>query len=128
MKRDVKLETFTCVRRFYKGDVIIRTGTRYDYFLATVLEPVGGDSYFSWGFFDSVLQQKEWFSDYVWEDKANEILQNDEKLMYDFEKMKIGDTAFANNSWGQLYFIYKRSPYFEPSFMEYPVYKVSVEN
>jgi hypothetical protein len=92
------------------------------------LEPVSGDSYFAWGFFDSVLQQKEWFSDYVWEDKAYEILQNDERLLYDFEKMKVADTAFANNSWEQLYFIYKRSSYFEPFFMEYPVYKVSMAN
>lgn len=123
VKKNVKLEEITIERQFYKGDVMVKTGTRYDRFLATVLEPVCNDSYFFWGFYDSMLQQKEWFSDYVWEDKAYEILENDERLRYDFQKQKLQDTAFANDSWEQLYFIYKRSPYFEARYMEYPVYK-----
>jgi len=123
MKKNIQLENITIERTFYKGDVMVKTGTRYDRFLATVLEPACNDSYFAWGFFDSMLQQKEWFSDYVWEDKAYEILENDEKLRYDFQKQKLQDTGFANNSWEQLYFIYKRSAYFEPRYMEYPIYR-----
>ncbi len=123
MKKNIQLEEITIERQFYKGDILIKTGTRYDRFLATVLEPVCNDSYFAWGFFDSMLQQKEWFSDYVWEDKAYEILEADEKLMYDFQKQKLQDTAFANSSFEQLYYIYKRSPYFEQRYMEYPIYK-----
>jgi hypothetical protein len=128
MKRNVELKSFVSDKQFYKGDVMVKTGTRFDYFLAIVLEPTSPDSYFAWGFFDSMLQQKEWFSDYVWEDKAYELLQKDEQLLHDFENKKMADTAFANNSWEQLYFIYKRSPYFEASYMEYPVYKVSLAN
>jgi hypothetical protein len=123
MKRNVKLNSIVVTRQFYKGDVMIETGTRYDYFLSAVLEPMGEDSYFAWGFFDSMLNQKEWFSDYVWEDKAYEILQNDAALLYEFEKKKMADTSFANDSWQQLYFIYKSSSYFETSYMEYPVYR-----
>lgn len=123
-KRNVQLEPIQMIKQFYKGDILIKTGTRFDYFLASVLEPSAYDSYFSWGFFDSMLQQKEWFSDYVWEDKAYEILQADPKLMFDFEKKKLSDTAFANNSWDQLYYIYKGSPYFEAFYMQYPVYRV----
>ncbi len=124
LKRNVKLEPVELTKQFYRGDVLIQTGTRFDYFLATVLEPTGYDSYFTWGFFDAMLQQKEWFSDYVWEDKAYEVLQNDERLLYDFEKKKASDTAFAHNNWEQLYYIYKRSPFFEESYMQYPVYKL----
>lgn len=124
LKRNTKVELVKLVKRFYKGDVLIKTGTRFDYFLATVLEPTSYDSYFTWGFFDSMLQQKEWFSDYVWEDKAYEILLSDKGLLYDFEKMKLSDTAFAHNPWEQLYFIYKASTYFEESYMQYPVYKI----
>ncbi len=123
-KRNVKLNWIDLQKKFYKGDIVIKTGTRFDYFLATVLEPASVDSYFTWGFFDSMLQQKEWFSDYVWEDKAYEILNSDDQLMYDFKQKKGSDTAFANNGWEQLYYIYKRSPYFEESYMEYPVYKI----
>lgn len=122
MKRNVKVEPITINRQFYKGDVLIKTGTRFDYFLASVLEPTAYDSYFAWGFFDSMLQQKEWFSDYVWEDKAHEILLENEALRKDFEAKKQQDTAFANNGWEQLYYIYKASPFFEESYMQYPVY------
>ena len=38
------------------------------------LTPASNDSYFCWGFFDSFLQQKEWFSSYVFEDIAADIL------------------------------------------------------
>jgi hypothetical protein len=123
VKKNLVLEKINLKRWFYKGDIRIKTGTRFDYFLATVLEPQGIDSYFTWGFFDAILQQKEWFSDYVWEDKADQLLQADPQLMYNFEKKKLNDTAFAHNEWEQLYYIYKNSPYFEPSYMQYPVYK-----
>lgn len=124
MKRNVKVDSFKYTRQFYKGDVMVRTGTRFDYFLSTVLEPTSVDSYFAWGFFDSMLNQKEWFSDYVWEDKAYDILQKDPTLQKDFNDKKQSDTAFVNSSWDQLYYIYKHSSNFEAGFMEYPIYKV----
>lgn len=124
MKRNVKVEPVTVKQSFFKGDVVVQTGGIFDYFLASVLEPTAHDSYFSWGFFDGVLQQKEWFSDYVWEDKAWELLKNNEQLRLDFEQRKASDTAFAKNSWDQLYFIYRNSPYFEEKYMQYPVYKL----
>jgi hypothetical protein len=124
IKRNVKVEPIELQKQFYKGDVKIRTGTRWDYFLASVLEPAGYDSYFAWGFFDSMLNQKEWFSDYVWEDKAYQILENDPEFLRLFEEKRKLDTAFAHSSFEQLYFIYKASPNFEETYMQYPVYKV----
>jgi len=124
LKRNVNVESTNLQKQFYKGDVKIKTGTRFDYFLASVLEPTGYDSYFAWGFFDSMLNQKEWFSDYVWEDRAYDILEKDSDLKKRFQDKKQSDTAFANSSWEQLYFIYKASPYFEESYMQYPVYKI----
>lgn len=124
MKRNVRVEPITVTKQFYKGDVVISTGTYYDYFLASVLEPTAYDSYFSWGFFDGMLQQKEWFSDYVWEDKAWEILQNNQQLRTEFNLKKDTDTTFAKNGWDQLYYVYKNSAFFEEHYMEYPVYKI----
>lgn len=124
VKRNIKISPVNVEKKFYKGDAIIKTGTRFDYFLASVLEPTSVDSYFTWGFFDSMLQQKEWFSDYIWEDKAMELLNSNDDLNVKFiEKLK-SDTGFANDSWQQLYFIYTESPYFEESYMQYPVYKL----
>ena len=73
-------------------------------------------------FFDSYLQQKEYFSSYVFIDKIEEILVNDQKLKKEYELKKKEDAAFANSEWDQLYFIYKRSPYFEKSYNRLPIY------
>jgi len=120
----VKTETVRISQQFRAGDIVIRTGTAADYFIVSVLEPRAADSYFCWGFFDSVLQQKEWFSDYVWEDKAEELLRTDENLRRTFEEQKNSDPDFAKSSFSQLYFIYRHSPYYEPSHSMYPVFRL----
>lgn len=95
------------------GTVMISTDQPKSYFIVSVLEPAAEDSYFAWNFFDSYLQQKEYFSAYVFEEKAAEILENDPQLAQEFKAKKAADPAFANNAWDQLFFIYKRSVYYE---------------
>jgi hypothetical protein len=89
-----------------------------------MLEPAGADSYFAWNFFDGVMQQKEGYSDYRWDDVAAGVLQADTLLQTLLNKKKKLDAAFAKNASAQLDFIYKHSAYFEPGFMRLPVYWV----
>lgn len=96
-----------------RGTVMISTQQPKSYFIVSVLEPAAEDSYFSWNFFDSYLQQKEYFSAYVFEDMVPKILEQDPQLAQDFYSKKRTDPDFANNAWDQLYFIYKRSVYYE---------------
>jgi len=103
------------------GDWIIPMGSATDRLVMEVLEPRCADSYFAWGFFDSILQQKEWFSDYVFEDIAAELLSKDPALKAALEAERARDPAFAKDAWAQLYFVYQRSPYFEPGYRRYPV-------
>jgi len=65
---------------FKKGDIIIPTNQKGFRYLMETLEPQAPDSFFNWNFFDTILQQKEGFSPYVWEDKAKELLQNNSAL------------------------------------------------
>ncbi|MBK7383122.1 MAG: hypothetical protein IPI81_07255 [Flavobacteriales bacterium] len=106
------------------GDFFVRTGQTSDRFIMEVLEPEAEDSYFAWGFFDSVLQQKEWFSDYVFEDIAADLLKKDPALKAALEARRAADPEFAKDAWAQLYFVYQRSPYFEKSYRKYPVLRV----
>jgi len=87
------------------------------------LEPEAPDSFFNWNFFDTILQQKEGFSPYVWEDKALELLNNDAVLKQQFEEKK-KDTAFAKNSFLQLDWIHKQSKNYEKAHLRYPIYRV----
>lgn len=109
--------------QFYAGDYVIETNQLTNLFIGNVLCPAGVDSYFNWGFFDAVLQQKEWFSDYVFEEKAIDILKTNPGLKADLEKAKKQDSTLANSHWNQLAFIYKQSAYFEKSANRYPVYQ-----
>ncbi|MFD2565211.1 M14 family metallopeptidase [Aquimarina rubra] len=108
---------------FKKGDIIIPTDQKGFRYLIDTLEPEAPDSFFNWNFFDTILQQKEGFSPYVWEDKALELLKHDEKLKQKFEEKK-KDTAFAKNWFAQLDWIHKQSDNYEKAHMRYPVYRV----
>jgi hypothetical protein len=89
-----------------------------------ILEPRASDSFFAWGFFDSVLQQKEYFSSYVFEDIAAELLAKDPALRKALAERKAADPAFAADARAQLDWVYKRSPYHEPGYRRYPVLRV----
>ena len=110
---------------FSAGDFIIPTrqeGLRY---IMETLEPRGVDSFFNWNFFDTILQQKEGFSPYVFEDLALTILQKDSVLRNTFLLKKEAEPDFAENWYAQLDWIYQRSPYSESAFMQYPIYRIS---
>ena len=106
------------------GDILISCNQDKANFIHAVLQPLTEDSYLTWNFFDSYLQQKEYFSPYVFKEQIAEILNAQPKLKEAYEARKRLDVKFANDEWEQLYFIYQNSPYFEPSFMRLPVYEV----
>jgi hypothetical protein len=110
--------------QFYKGDMLIPMNQKSNRFVIETLEPTAVDSYFNWGFFDAVIQQKEYFSAYIFEDKAKEILANNPELKKEFEEKRATDSTFKTSHYKQLDFIYKNSPYYEKSHNRYPVYRV----
>ena len=109
---------------FKKGDFLIKTQQPGVKYLLETLEPQGNDSYFAWNFFDSVLQQKEYFSAYVFEDLAKQLLDKNPKMKTEFEKKKSEDPKFADSGEAQLDWIYRHSDYYEKSHMEYPVFRI----
>ncbi len=90
-------------------------------YLVEVLEPQAPDSFFAWGLFDSILQQKEHFSDYVFEDRAAEILRQNPALRQELEARKKQDAAFAKDGAAQLEWVYQHSVHREAGFRRYPV-------
>ncbi|HNS12335.1 MAG TPA: M14 family zinc carboxypeptidase [Bacteroidia bacterium] len=107
-----------------KGDYLVPVFQEASRYVIETLEPKSVDSYFNWGFFDQILQQKEWFSAYAFEEIAENILSEDSTLSASYEKMKQTDEAFAKSSFSQLYYIYKNSKYFEKGFKRYPVCRI----
>jgi Predicted carboxypeptidase len=110
--------------KFLKGDFIVVMNQPSNRYCVEMLEPTGDDSFFAWNFFDAVLQQKEGYSDYRWEDVAAEVLRKDPALRQKLSERKQKDSIFEKNASAQLEFIYKNSPYYEPVHMRYPVFKL----
>lgn len=112
-------------KEFKAGDIVIpvdQPGLRY---IIETLEPSAVDSFFNWNFFDTILQQKEGFSPYVFEDTALEMLNNDTILKSEFENKKIEDLDFKNNWYLQLKWLFKHSKHYEEAYMQYPIYRIT---
>jgi hypothetical protein len=121
---NTKLKTSLERVTFQKGDFVISTQQPGIKYLLETLEPEAPDSFFNWNFFDSILQQKEGYSAYVFEDIAAELLKTDIDLKQRFENKKANDAEFAQNSKAQLDWVYKNSPFYEKEHNRYPVYRL----
>ena len=121
---NTQVELIEVTKQFLKGDYIIPTDQRAKRYIVETLEPQATDSYFNWNFFDGILNRKEGFSDYVFEDEAAELLKKDPSLRTALDKAIEADPALKTNAFGQLNFIYERSKYGEPWANVYPVVKV----
>lgn len=109
---------------FTKGDFMVdmrQPGVKY---LLETLEPQASDSFFNWNFFDGILQQKEYYSAYVFEDTAAKLLKENPKLKAAFDAKKTADPKFASDGAAQLDWVYYNSEYYEASHKQYPVYRV----
>ncbi len=110
--------------RFLKGDYIVPLNQLGNRYLIEMLEPTGDDSFFAWNFFDAILQQKEGYSDYRWDEVAAEILQKDNTLNQQLINKKASDSAFSKNGPAILNYIYKNSKWMEKAYMRYPIYRI----
>ena len=87
-----------------------QSGVKY---ILETLEPEALDSFFNWNFFDAMLGQKEYYSAYIFEDTATDLMKNDTALRTAFEAKKKIDKDFAKDGKAQLDWVYENSPYYE---------------
>lgn len=109
---------------FKKGDLYIPTNQKGVRYLLETLEAEATDSFFNWNFFDTILQQKEGYSAYVFEDVAAQLLAENAAFKKEFEEKLTTDESFSKNPRAQLDFIYKNSPNYEKAHLRLPVFKI----
>ncbi len=117
----VKVERKTIQRHFHKGDLLIYTNQDANRYILETLEPQAPDAWFAWNFFESILAQKEYFSAYVFEDLAADYLKKHPEVRAELEALKSADANFAQDSAAQLDWVYRHSPWYEPTHRMYPV-------
>jgi Zinc carboxypeptidase len=117
----VVTERLTHTRRFDAGDYVVYLNQDANRYLMETLEPDAPDSWFAWNFFDPILAQKEYFSDYVFEDLAAEFLAKNPSVRAELEAAKAADPDLAADGQAQLDWVYRHSPWYEPTHRLYPV-------
>ena len=104
------------------GDYYIELDQPACRYLVEALEPEAHDSFFRWGFFDSILERKEHYSDYLFEDLAEQMLAKEPELRRKFDAWMIQNPHLRSSQSAVLDFIYTHGQaYAEPSWRTYPV-------
>jgi hypothetical protein len=106
---------------FPKGSVIVPVNQAAGKVAAEWLEPEAPDSALTWGFFDSIFEQKEYGEGYVMEKVARDMIAKDPALKAEFDKKVQSDPAFAASPAARLNWFYKRSPWWQEMDGRYPV-------
>jgi murein tripeptide amidase MpaA len=88
---------------------------------AILLEPASPDSFFQWGFFDSVLQQTEYIEGYILEPMAERMMAADPKLAEEFKQKLASDDAFRASPKERLRWFYSKTPFLDERWKLYPV-------
>jgi len=122
---DMTLSTQTEAVQARAGDWLVPLDQPNARFAVETLEPQAHDSFFRWGFFNSVLEKKENFSDYVFEDSALEMLRDEPGVQAAFDQWKAQNPALISDQNAVLGFIFSRGKRFEePGWRRYPVFSV----
>ena len=122
---NTKVKTSEEKRSFRQGDYLVKTDQNAMRYLLETLEPTAPDSFFNWNFFDTILQQKEGFSPYVWEDKAQQLLEANPQLQMEYTIKISYDEDFASNWYAQLDWLHKQSKNYEKAHLQYPIYRIN---
>ena len=110
-------------REFPANSVVVPLNQEAGNVVVHLLEPQSGDSFAAWGFFNAIFEQKEYFSDYIMEPIARQMLAKDENLRREFEE-RLKDENFRKSAGARLRFFYERSPYFDNRIGLYPVGRI----
>ncbi|AKU91168.1 hypothetical protein AKJ08_1555 [Vulgatibacter incomptus] len=107
------------------GDWIVPLDQDRARYVVETLEPLAHDSFFRWGFFDAVLNRKERFSDYVFEDEAERLLEVEPGLRERFDAWKRENPSLLSSAESVLGFLFDACQrYREPEYLRVPVFRL----
>ena len=122
---DVQLERGRETVTVRAGDYIVPLDQGQARYAVETLEPQAHDSFFRWGFFNSVLEKKEAYSDYVFEDEAERLLAAEPGLAAKFDAWKAANPDKLQDQGAVLDFIFAHcARWREPEWNRYPVFMI----
>lgn len=103
------------------GSIRMKTDQPLGELVVILAEPESVDSFFQWGYFNSVLSQTEYMERYIMEPLLAKMLAEDAALKTEFEEKKASDPEFAKNARAVYSWFYAKTPYFDQNWKVIPV-------
>ena len=113
--------------RYPSGTVVVNTRQPAGKVAMQALEPDGPDSFLSWGFMNTILEQKEYGEGYIVDPLADSMYANNALIKVEFDARVATDTTFAKSTAAKRDFFYKRSRFAEGGLNWYPIARVTTE-
>jgi hypothetical protein len=123
-----KIETITRHVQFFEGDYLIPMDQVVNKYVVEMLEPEAEDSFFRWNFFDPILESREYYSSYGFEENAMKYLDEHPEFKRQFQEAVKSDPELAKNHRAQLGYIYENTEWADNRVGRYPVARVTSNN
>jgi hypothetical protein len=103
------------------GSVRVKTDQALGELVVILLEPESVDSFFQWGYFNTIFTQTEYMETYIMEPLIAKMLAEDAGLKTRFESKKASDADFAKSPRAIYQWFYAQTPYFDKNWKVIPV-------
>ena len=104
-----------------EGTYQVATDQELGRLAVALLDPRAPDSFFAWGYFNSMFQRTEYIESYAMIPMAKLLFERQPNLLKEYEKLKETNKAFAADQKQQFEWIYRHSPFYDEQYLKYPV-------
>mgnify|MGYP003665667270 FL=1 len=119
--QSVELDKLKRTVTLQPGSARIRTDQSLAELAVILMEPESIDSFFQWGYFNSILAQTEYMETYIMEPLIAKMLSEDADLKKRFEEEKASNPEFTKFPRTVYSWFYKQTPYFDQNWKVIPV-------
>lgn len=104
-----------------KNSIEVSTNQPLGALAVALLDPRAPDSFFAWGFFNTIFQRTEYIESYALIPLAKQLFTQYPLLKHQFEALKNNDDKFLNDQKKQMEWIYRQSKYYDKNYLVYPI-------
>lgn len=123
--RSFELITDERETEYEAGAMVVPVRQRAAKVLVYLLEPKADNSFASWGFFNSIMERKEYAETYVMEKMAREMIKDKPELLDEFNNWKEKNPKLAKSHWMQTMWFFEKTPYWDQKKDVYPVGRIT---
>jgi hypothetical protein len=103
------------------GSVRIKTDQPLGELVVILMEPESVDSFYQWGYFNTIFTQTEYMETYIMEPLIAKMLVEDPDLKKRFEDKKVAEPDFAKSPRAIYQWFYSQTPYFDQNWKVIPL-------